>query len=82
MKKNKMTMEQFLAMPEGMSFQEWWQILDKQEKKEKRIRKLAEEIQECEDALDVLLDEEGSDRWIKWQEKLEKARAKLENLQK
>ena len=75
-----MTFEEFLNKPNGMTFEEWEQELQKRKTTEKKIRFLSEKIQECEDALDVLQDETGSARWKKWSDKLEKCKKQMTKL--
>lgn len=65
-----MTLEQFMACPRDMSIEEWDAKLKRMQKLERKMSRLADKIQECEDALDVLSDEKGSERWHKWDNKL------------
>ncbi len=67
-----MTLEELFAMPVGMSLEEYQEHLKQEKKKSKTLYRLSVQIQECTDALEVLADEEGSDRWNKWKTKLDK----------
>ena len=65
-----MTLEQFLAKPEYMSIEQWEKQLARNKKADKRLKKLTEQRDQCYDALEVLADEKGSDRWQRWSDKL------------
>lgn len=77
-----MTLDEFLNMPKGTNIVEYQKSLCMKKKEENRIRSLASKIQECEDALDVLSDEEGSERWKRWSEKLDECMKKMNQLKK
>lgn len=78
----KMTIEQLLAMPDGMSIEEYSRILETQEKRKRRLQRLSQERDYLEDALVVLSDEVGSPRYQKKAKRLEKVRAEIEKLSK
>lgn len=77
-----MTIEQFLNMPKNITIQEYELQLKKEEAARRKMMYLSLKIEECEDALDVLSDEVGSDRWKKWSDKLAKYKAKMEAMAK
>jgi len=62
----KMTLAEALAIPVGMDYEEYGKLLRKRKRLAGRIRNLNNAIQDAEDALDVLDDERGSERWQKW----------------
>lgn len=76
----RMTIEQILSWPKGMSLKEYEKLLQEQEKTKKRIRRLSNEMYELEDALQVLEDEHGSERYNKKARRLEKAKAEIQRL--
>lgn len=84
-----MTMTEMLAMPKGMKFEEYEKLLNDKEKFQRQIRKASDTIFDEEESLDILADEVGSDRYDKHltnkqraEVKREKARAKLEQIEK
>lgn len=60
------TLSEFLAIPSGMSIEEWDKELKRQKRVDNKIRRISDRIFECDDALEVLADEKGSDRWNRW----------------
>lgn len=76
----KMTMKDLMAWPKGMSYEEYELLLLNQRKIASKLRSLSYRIEECEDALSVLSDEIGSDRWTKWNTKLNRYMAQRESL--
>lgn len=67
-----MTIDELVAKPKDMTMDQWEKELKKRKQREKRVGILNDKIQECEDALDVLSDEVGSERWNKWNDSLQK----------
>ena len=65
-----MTLQEFMACPRDIPMEDWEKAIEARHKKERKIRRLYEKVQECEDALEVLADEKGSDRWNKWNNRL------------
>ena len=76
----KMTIEEALSCPNGMSFEEYAKSLAKLKRQQKRLGKLIDQRYDLEDALDVLEDEAGSERWKKKKDELEKVNAQIEKL--
>lgn len=76
----KMTIEQLLSCPKGMSFQEYLKQLELDEKKAKRLRRLSSERDFLEDALEVLQDEKGSERYEKKSKRLTKVNEEIMRL--
>ena len=73
-----MTLTEFLNMPNGMTIDEYEFLINKKYKLEKRIMKLANEIFDAEDSMEILSDEVGSDRYNKYLLKKQKAETKME----
>lgn len=73
----KMTFTELMAWPNGMSMEEYERQLEAEKKKAKRIKKLGEERDFLQDALEVLKDEPGSERYIKKARRLEKVEAEI-----
>lgn len=67
-----MTIDELVAKPKDMTMDQWEKELKKRKQREKRVGILNDKIQECEDALNVLSDEVGSERWNKWNDSLQK----------
>lgn len=76
----KMTMDELLSWPKGISLEEYQKQLRKEKRKRSRIRKLANEIDELEDALQVLEDEHGSERYIRKAKRLAEIKEELRRL--
>lgn len=76
----KMTLSEALSCPNGMSIEAWGKELEKRQKMERRLYKLSIKRDELEDALDVLADEECSERWKRKREELDKVNADIEKL--
>lgn len=76
----RMTLEEALSCPKGMSFEEYAKSLAKIKRDQKRLSKLIDQRYELEDALDVLEDEAGSDRWKRKKDELEKVMADIEKV--
>ena len=84
-----MTLEEMLAMPKGMKFEEYESLLKDKQRLERQIRKASDIIFAENDSLEVLADEIGSERYNKHlankqkaETKREKAQAKLEQIVK
>ena len=75
-----MTVEEFMNKPKGMSFEKYDALLKKKKVEEKKARSLSIKIQECEDALQVLADEAGSERYRRWESVLEKYRQEMKRI--
>lgn len=73
-----MTLQELMAWPSGMTLEEYQKHLASERRRVRRINKIADQIQECEDALFVLEDERGSERWNRWNDKLTSLRGKME----
>jgi hypothetical protein len=78
----RMTIEEALSCPKGMSFDDYCKALAKTKRDQKKLYKLSIRRDELEDALDVLKDEEGSDRWKRKKQELEEVNAKIEKLRR
>ena len=76
-----MTLTEFLAMPKGMNFQEYEQLLKEKQKLEKQIAKANSVICDEEDSLGVLADEVGSELYNKHFANKQKAESKREKAQ-
>lgn len=72
-----MTIDELLAIPKGVTLEEWEEILATKKQLNDKLRKLSYKIQECDDALEVLDDEVGTDRYNKWVLKRERYRKKM-----
>lgn len=75
-----MTLSEFLSMPKGMKHDEWEAELKRRNKINVQLRKLNTERYDLLDALDVLKDEIGSDRYNKKKSRLSDVEAKIEKL--
>lgn len=77
----RITIEEVLACPKGMSVEEYHLLLEKQEKRNKRLRRLSQERDFLLDGLAILSDEVGSDRYQKKWKRLQKVKADIDRLQ-
>ena len=75
-----MTLSHNLSMPKGMKPDEWEAELRCKDKINNQLRKLNTERYDLLDALDVLKDEIGSDRYNKKKSRLSEVEAKIEKL--
>lgn len=75
-----MTLSEFLSMQKGMKPDEWEAELRCKDKINNQLRKLNTERYDLLDALDVLKDEVGSDRYNKKKSRLSEVEAKIEKL--
>lgn len=59
----KMTLSEVLACPVGMSFEEYGRLLQKKKSLERKLNREADNADNLRIELDVLMDEEGSERY-------------------
>lgn len=78
----RMTLEEALACPRGMTIEEYSRQLETQEKRNKRLKKLSYDRDYLEDALDVLSDEAGSPRYREKEKRLKKVKEEISKLSK
>lgn len=76
----KMTLEEALNCPRGMSMEEYAKALAKTKRQQAKLAKLIDQRDFLEDALEVLEDEAGSERWKRKKAELEEVNAKIEKL--
>lgn len=74
----KMTMAEALSIPRGMNYEEYGKLLDEKKKLFTKLRNLSITIQDEEDSLEMLNDEQGSERYNRHLEAKQKAEAKRE----
>ena len=79
-----MTLGEALLIPKGMTFEEYEKLLKEKHKLEKQIAKASDDIYAEMDSLDILSDEEGSEKYnrhlqakLKAESKRAKAQQKL-----
>jgi hypothetical protein len=84
----KMTMVEALAIPRGMSYEEYGKLLADKKRLEAKIRRFSSNIFDEEDSLEVLADEVGSERYNSHlvalqmlQGRRERAEAKLQEIE-
>ena len=77
-----MTLSEMLAIPKGMKPEEYQTLLDEKKRLEKKIGKESEKIQCANDALEILSDEVGSERYKKHEVVIEKAQKVIQKAQK
>ena len=77
---DRMKLEEFLNIPNGMDFVEYEEILKKKKRIEKRLYKVSEMIEGEECSLDVLSDEVGSERYNRHFEEKQKLEVKQKKL--
>ena len=77
-----MTLTELLAMPKGISLEEYEFLIKKKNKLERQITKASNDIYDAEDSLEVLADEVDSDRYNKYLSKKQKAEAKRDKAQR
>jgi tetrahydromethanopterin S-methyltransferase subunit G len=75
-----MTIQDLLKMPKGMKPDEWEAELKRRNKINNQLMKLSTERYDLLDAIDVLKDEIGSDRYNKKKSRLSEVEAKIEKL--
>jgi len=76
----KMTIDELLRWPKGMSLEEYQRQLRKEKRKKNRLWKLIEEQYDLEDALQVLEDEKGSERYNRKAQRLEEVKAEISKI--
>jgi hypothetical protein len=76
-----MTLSEMLAMPKGMTPEEYQILLDEKKRLEKKIGTESNKIQCAEDALEILSDEVGSERYKKHEVIIEKAQKAVQKAQ-
>lgn len=76
----RMTLEEAMSCPRGMSMEEYAKSLAKLKRQKAQLAKLIDKRYELEDALDVLEDEAGSERWKRKKAELEDTNRKIEKL--
>lgn len=77
-----MTLDEMLMMPVGMTIEEWKAELKRRKTIKKKIGKLSIDIDFEVDALTVLKDEIGSERWMKHNSRMYTLIAKRDRLLK
>lgn len=80
MKMTKMTMAELMSWPKDISLEEYQKRLEAQKRTDRKIRKLNEEAFDIKDALQVLEDEKGSERYIRKAKRLEEIMAEIKRL--
>lgn len=75
-----MTIQDLMRMPKGMKPDEWEAELKRRNKINNQLRKLTTERYDLLDALNILKDEIGSDRYNKKKSRLSDVEAKIEKL--
>lgn len=77
-----MTLQEFSQMPNNMTITQYEQLLKEKERLQRRIRRLSQSLLFEDDSLEVLKDEEGSDRYNKHLEQKHRYNKKLKEFQK
>ena len=72
-----MTLAEFMEKPRDLSIEQWEKQLARKKRTERRLKKLLDQRDMCKDALEVLADEKGSNRWITWNDRLVKILAEI-----
>ena len=75
-----MTLDEMLRCPKGMDFEEYAKSLAKMKRDRKRLANLIDKRYDLEDALDILEDEAGSERWKRKKDELQKVNEQIEKL--
>lgn len=73
-----LSLDEFLRIPAGMSVETYQNYLTKRNKLIKKLSKLSAERDFLRDGLDVLSDEEGSDRWEAKRNQLDKVEFEMD----
>lgn len=73
-----LSLDEFLRIPAGMSVETYQNYLAERSKLVKELAKLSSERDFLHDGLDVLSDEEGSDRWKAKRNQLDKVDAQID----
>lgn len=74
----KITFDELMTCPKGKSIEEWHKECVKIKRLRKKLYNLSIRRDELEDALDVLADEAGSERWKRKQQELAEVNKKIE----
>ena len=72
-----MTISEFLQCPKGMPFDEYEKHLLKIRRTRSRLHKLCIDRDSLEDGLQVLSDEQGSERWLNKKAQLDKVNSDI-----
>lgn len=72
------SLDEFLRIPAGMSVETYQNYLAKRSKLVKKLAELSSERDFLLDGLDILSDEEGSDRWEAKRNQLDKVEAQID----
>ena len=73
-----LNLDEFLRIPAGMSVETYQNYLAKRDKLVKKLAKLSSERDFLLDGLDILSDEEGSDRWVAKRDRLDKVEVQID----
>lgn len=74
----QLSLDEFLRIPVGMSIEDYQSLLSKQDNLVKKLAKLSSERDFLLDGLDILSDEEGSDRWNSKRHQLDKVETQMD----
>ena len=77
-----MTLQDIMSMPKGMTPEQWEKELKRRERIQKKLYRLSLERDDYQDKLDVLSCEEGSERYNRTKEQLNKITVTTEKLRK
>mgnify|MGYP001011240301 FL=1 len=67
-----MTVEELFTMPKGIQIEEYQSLLERKSKLFTKCQKLSNKIDDEKDSLDILKDEENSDRFLNHKKLFEK----------
>lgn len=73
-----LSLDEFLKIPAGMSVETYQNYLAERDKLVKKLAKLSSERDFLLDGLDILSDEEGSDRWEAKRNQLNKVEVRID----
>lgn len=74
----RMTLEQALSIPKGMTFEEYGKLLERFKRASRRIELISNDIHFEENSLEVLEDEKGSERYNRHLQAKKDAETRLE----
>ena len=74
----RLSLDEFLRIPAGMPVETYQDYLAKRDKLVKKLAKLSSERDFLLDGLDILSDEEGSDRWEAKRNQLDKVEVQID----
>ena len=77
-----MTIQDLLNMPKGMTPEQWEEELKRRDRIRKKLYRLSSQRDDYRDKLDVLSCEEGSERYNRTKEQLDKITSTIEKLRK